>query len=562
MSRKNQFMMLSLIALIFMVHFFLRIHNTDHLPFFVDEHRHIRRAESAFIGHPAEESMGKFLLYVWLFPFQDTAHREASLHVSRNAVALFSLIGLAALYAITRKMFGHQAAIIAITFYALAPLALFYERMALADGLAGAFATLTAWQSVRLAERPTYRKGIIVGALAGLAIMAKVTMTFVTALPILAVLLLGTHTHSANHHWRQWLQFRARKYMPYLVAAGATCIIVWLPTLIPAAIEGARGKYYALIDTFLLDQSLVDEQQSGKVYSFWQAANILFSTPFLYLMFGLILAGLWKFPGKTLYGMAWLFLVWFPGIAFVWRPRTRYFSPGAFALALIFAGGVIALQMILQNERLWRFFKPRLMVVTRAIPVVALGAWAVLFALPFANKAASDAASLRMPRWDQNDYFRGRHNAYQLFETLDYLEEEGQPGFDGKVDVIGVYFLCSRFTVYYIYSDLALDCRWPRFPEEDTGDGIKERILLRANVLRHLQTENPLYMIVDDYHRYPWQPYLEPVGVEGRLIHELQRPMDGVWVSIWRLCHKGDTACLVADKFQETVAIKEVSNNQ
>src|SRR5690606_31406229 len=115
-----------------------------------------------------EYSHGKLLYYYWLGLFG--TDRTAALEMMRLATALLSLLTLAAVAASARALFGPGAALAAALVYALAPFAVFFERMALADPLATALATLTAWHSVLLARAPSLRRGLVTALLANGAI--------------------------------------------------------------------------------------------------------------------------------------------------------------------------------------------------------------------------------------------------------------------------------------------------------------------------------------------------------------------------------------------------------
>jgi 4-amino-4-deoxy-L-arabinose transferase-like glycosyltransferase len=524
---RNRALLLFAIAFLLWLQFFLRAHNALHLPFFIDEHRHIARAEAAFDGHPARESMGKFLLYIWLAPFQND--RFEALLVSRWAVALFSLVGSAALFALTRKLFNTWAALLAVAFYAFAPFSLFYERMVLADGFAGCFGALVAWQSIYLAENPTRRRAMIVGMLVGLAIMAKLTLTFVAIVPVLAVLLLGNHPQTG----RRWLVSRTRRYLPSLVIAGLTCIVVWLPVLIPAGIVALDGNYYVLIDQSLADTSPLDEGDVNRFTYLWTQASLMLSEPMVILLLGLSLLGLWQSPPKAAYGVGWFIAMWFPGVMLVWRTRTRYLAPGTFALALLLAGGFFALQKLLQEHR---GIAPRMgqrLAVT--LPTIIIALWGAWFAVPFAVNAMTDATALHVPLWDENDYYRGAQTAYTLDEALDIIAR--QPD-DERIPVKGIFMLCQRYQTYFDYNTLDLNCDHDRYPKPNEIDKLAS---LQGDVVTYAAEHLPFYLIIETFENVP----LEIEQFQFVRLQQFRRPMNGTSVSVWHVCAIEDTTCQV-----------------
>lgn len=538
--KNKRAIVLLVVALLLLLQFYLRAHNALHIPFFVDEHRHIARAEVAFDDHPARDSMGKFLLYVWLAPFQ--GNRLDALLVSRWAVAIWSLLGSAALFALVRKLFNLEVAFLAVLFYALAPLALFYERMVLADGFAGVFGVLVAWQSIYLAEKPTYRKSMVVGVLVALAIMAKLTLSFSAFLPIFAIYLFGTYSLNQNQTHIQVLWQHTKRNFPYLFVAGLTCIAAWLPVLIPAAVVATRGEYYILIDQSLADTNLLNESDVNRYGYLWEQLSLMLTEPMLVVLVILTLVLLWKSPPKALYGILWLVVLWSPAIFLVWRTRTRYLAPGTFALAFLLAGGLYAFQQILQKidfkwqpQRIRRFANQYRATI---MPIFVLGVWTISFAAPFANNAMTDAPALDVPIFDENDYYRGIQSAYGLEDILLELDIQAAKQSDNTVPVIGMFWMCTRFNNYFEYVSLEIDCSHNRYPDEsDVEQWVEVYHVLEA----YAQVYEGFYVVVEDYRDTPFDlddMTIEPVG-------EYQRPKDGVWVNVWYVCQPDSVACRV-----------------
>lgn len=520
---KRDFSTYGLIALVLLLQLFFRAHRPTHQPFFIDEHRHIERAAgiATFETHPAEKSLGKFLLYVWIAPFH--TNLDHSLHMSRTAVALFSLIGSAALYATTRRLFSTRAALIAIVFYALLPYALFYERMVLADGVAAGLGALTAWQSVHLAQRPSYRRAVMVGLLVALASMAKLTMMFIALLPVAAILCLG--------QWSQGdivekLRGHFKHYFKFLVVAGGATLLLWIvPVLIPAAIAKTRGVEYVLVDQSLLDESVFSNEDTGKLDETWNKAELLISTP-MTIIGGLVTAlGLWKTRRETLFGLSWLLIIWVPILILVVRIHTRYLMPGMFPLAMLIGGGLAGftqirlpnLSAVLQG-RMWR-----------AAVGLLLAIWVITFAWPFAVNASNDAPSLEMPYFDNRDYFQSRLNAYGLLPALGYLQHIGEP-VDGHIPVMMVAYLCERLELYDL-EPVRLTC----LGQELNGPTVTPDMW---NPLREQATTEGRYVIVEQAYGETIPLESAPVQLEGLAWERLasfRRPKNGLWVTLWRV---------------------------
>lgn len=522
---KRNFSTYGLIVLVLLLHLFFRAHRPTHQPFFIDEHRHIERAAgiASLETHPAENSLGKFLLYVWIAPFHTTDPAHA-LHLSRTAVALFTLLGSAALYATTRRLFNRRAALIAIIFYALLPYALFYERMVLADGIAAALGALLAWQSVYLAQKPDFRRAAGVGVLVALASMAKLTMMFSALLPVAAVLCLG-----------QWgpgglvdkLRIHFKQYFKFLVVAGGATLFMWIvPVLIPAAIAKTQGVEYVLVDQSLLDESVFSNEDTGKLEETWNKAELLISEPMTIIGLLAVALGLWKTRRATLFGVAWVLIIWIPILILVVRIHSRYLMPGMFPVAMLMGGGLATFTQLrlpsiptkLQGQ------------VWRAAVGMILAIWAITFAWPFAVNASNDAPALDMPYFDHRDYFQSRLNAYGLLPALGYLQQTGER-VDGRVQVMMVAYLCDRLELYDI-EPVQLTCLGP----ELTGPTITPDMW--TPVIEQSTTHQPLYVIVEQAFGETTALEAAPVQLDGIAWERLaifRRPKNGLWVTVWRI---------------------------
>ena len=238
-----------LVALIMIVQFLVRAHNPTEQALFIDEYRHIERAHAITDGmHPAEQSRGKMLLYVWLAPFR--SDWDVALHMSRTAVALFSLLGSAGLFLIVRNWFSREMGVLAVLLYAFFPLALFYERMALADGIASVMTVYAVWFAWRLGQKPTYARAYQFGALAALATMAKLTTSFtVAAMPIAAALLLGPVALQKFN--RENIMRVVAFWWPFAWRVAGMFAFLWSFSIIPAVYHYLRGHRYRLIVTSL-----------------------------------------------------------------------------------------------------------------------------------------------------------------------------------------------------------------------------------------------------------------------------------------------------------------------
>lgn len=350
-----------------LIHFFIRTHNILSMEPYVDEGAHITRAVEIwdFSRHPAQFSNGKLLLYFWLGLFDERP--STNLAAGRLSMGLFSMLTAATIGLLGRWLWNKQAGLLALVIYAVLPYAFFFERMALADAFAGGFAALVAWRGLVFSKRPTLRQGVIVGVLLGLAAMAKLTMALLPVLPVGAVLLY--------HDWSTGVRGFIQRYLPGLMVAAGTVIILWLPILIPAYFAQQAGDPFVLVDAFNVQR---DDPfaPDGPIDYLAQVLPLLaeFTSSAYLIGAGLALVAGWlvrkKAPG--IYLTLWLLAIAVPLIAAARVVTARYLMPVSAPMTLAVAGGL---------TYLWARFARLPEVRTVAVGLCVL--WLGTFAIPF-----------------------------------------------------------------------------------------------------------------------------------------------------------------------------------
>lgn len=162
------------------------------LPMFHDEGLHISRAQRAL----AERTLlmgtegGKYL-QIWLLALT-LPYAQDPLLTGRILSAVIGLIAGVGCYLLARNLYHrNDASIIATTFYAITPYLLFFDRMALADGLLSATAIWSLLLSLIVARQPRWWSTISLGLCLGLAIATKLNGILFLAFPVLATWLRG-----------------------------------------------------------------------------------------------------------------------------------------------------------------------------------------------------------------------------------------------------------------------------------------------------------------------------------------------------------------------------------
>ncbi len=371
--------LLTLVALL-LLQFGIRAHNPQVKDPYVDEGFHLRRALRIYDleEHPGRYSHGKVLLYFYLGLF-DTDDPYTMLPTARLAMAIISLVTGAGLYALGRTLHTPSTGLIALALYAINPLAIFYERMAMADPLAALLMVLVVWRSVIFARRPTYRAGAVLGVLIALATLAKLTMTLLVLMPLTAALIYGRK----QKHPRAFI----RRYLPPLVLAGVAFCLVWSPFVIPAVLAHNSDDPFLLVNNYNI-QRTDDDPESMAVYiqhitpmlEQFAYAGTVGTLSISVLIVLIIVWGLtiWQSPRHHLYLAVWFVLITILIVAISRLVSTRYFMPIAVPLSLLLA------LVITQMRQQW----------VRALLLLGVGVWSVVWVLPFVWTTITDPLDL------------------------------------------------------------------------------------------------------------------------------------------------------------------------
>jgi len=372
--------------------FFLRAHAITALPVFIDEDNHLYRAADvrALEMHPAQEAQGKLFLYIWLAIF-DLNERPTALFLGRMTLALTGLLTCALVGRVSKRLGG--ASLLAMAIYALTPFAVFFERMVLADPLAGLWGMATLWAALRLAQSPSPRRGAVMGVCAALAVMSKLTAGLVVLFGLWA---WGVAGRPAPARW-----WRSAVY------AGLTFVLLWLPVLFPAwlSLQTETIPDYVLVNPEWVEEDHPDPLPA-KLISVWTRTGTLFSFPFLGGAVLFIVWGGLRRPRPMLMVGGALILTWLPSVFFADNLSTRYLMNGVPLLAVLL--GLAATQE------------------QRGLAWVALTLWAGLFALPFARTAWDEPAALHLPPRDARNYLWDKYNAYGEREALLWLNAQAE----------------------------------------------------------------------------------------------------------------------------------------
>ncbi len=196
--------------------FAIRLHALLQLPGYVDEGNHLLWASEIWQGHivfPFSTAKALEVYYLAaLLPFQNP------LWVGRAGSVLANAVTLSAIWALAHHWGSNRAGLWAVVLYALSPWTFFHERLAVADPLTGASASVLAWAAVVWSKRPSSRRAF------GLTIcLIALPLAKLSAVPLMLIPLLVAV-------WRGKSLLR-RLILPYLVAVVSLAIILGLASL-------------------------------------------------------------------------------------------------------------------------------------------------------------------------------------------------------------------------------------------------------------------------------------------------------------------------------------------
>src|SRR5688572_26588751 len=149
----------------------LRLHGLLRFPVFIDEAFHIGWARDVWSLHPFGSADEGKALIAWVFaplwPF------ENGLWLSRAAVVIAGMVGLAALLALGKRLVGHSAARFAGLLMVLVPYTFFFDRLAFADSVAASFGLVAAALIVYAIDTRRRSIAVLAGVALTLALLVK-----------------------------------------------------------------------------------------------------------------------------------------------------------------------------------------------------------------------------------------------------------------------------------------------------------------------------------------------------------------------------------------------------
>ncbi len=511
------------IIILLWIAFFVRIHEITTLPPFNDESLHIRRAEVVFSDRDIALTPSKTLVYFWLGLFD--VDREGGVWVARVATSLFSLLGLAGVYATARYIFGRFGGFVSLLLAAFSPFLFFFDRIALSDPFAAALVIIFVWLTLRFAQRPQSFTALGLGMMLFLTIYAKILNLPFVALPPIALLIYHAPKppRYTPHAMWQWGYHNLSPYWRKLGIVYTTFVVCWLPSTLHVIERTLTGQRVMIVNNNLV-VGLAEEKTPLETIlqnfrTVWNIHWILHS-PLLWLTiiiaFVLIL---WQFPRHGLFLFVSIALAWCMPIILSAELSTRYLLP-AVLISFVGVGGLAEILRKTHPKTQWIIWG-------------LISTWLVFYGIPFIRTAWHDPTELSLPTRDQWEYFSNFSSGYALVDAAQdfYQLPISQPS--NRVHILGLVGSCHQIRLYL-----------PDAYAEDNGPvwltclefGWQGELLPQVieTIQAHLKTESQVYLLIE-----PDLPFFEFSALEGywhwEQIKVYSRPYDGMKVVLYHI---------------------------
>ncbi len=207
----------------------IRLTNLTILPVFADEAIYIRWSQTisndlSWLFIPLTD--GKQPIFMWFVALPLKIIQDP-LFAARTASILAGLFSVIGIWLLAKELFSQKVAFLATTLYLVTPFILFYDRLAVPDGLLSAFGVWSLYFSILLIKRLKLKHTITLGLFLGLSWLTKSPGQFYFFLMPVAILLFD---------WRQkFIRSKLIRLIAFwIVAAGIGFVLYNLhPYLVP-----------------------------------------------------------------------------------------------------------------------------------------------------------------------------------------------------------------------------------------------------------------------------------------------------------------------------------------
>lgn len=474
-----------------------RLSALELLPLHNDEGLHLTRAVEVWNGHPFWAISDGKIINHWLIAAFYPQH--APVFAGRIATIFVSLIGLAAGYALAKRVSGTLAAVLSAALWLGSPYLFFYERLAFSDAQAGALVMLALWFVYRFTHSGKGMDALLMGLAFSAAALFKFTAAPYAISLVLLLIFLG------KIPLRQ--RFTGLILLPVAIAL---CFVIPLLYLM------LRGQdFFEIALGWIGASSGGQPSLIGNVERLWsQFTGFGTLTGFILLLagFGLLILARRRQAGLLLLaGLLPLLIILILGREVL----SRHFIV-TLPVLLTLAGAGLGLGLERIRDQRSRYM------------AAGLGVLALFFGItPFALTAYSNPAELPLPADARYEHVTSHSSGYGLREAVQSFSTT-IPRRDVPI-IIGSMFPDScRRANFYALDGLTMTCVG--------APGITE-------IQAALQGGNPVYVLVDN------APIIgvdvTQLGVSAERVAGYPRPGEteaNASVVLWRLQGEGVTA--------------------
>lgn len=153
--------------------FSTRLFQLTQLPLHNDEGLHLTRAIAVWRGHPFWDITDGKIINHW--PIALFYPQVAPDFIARMPTVFLAVLGVAAGFALMRRLVGTFPAWVAGLFWVLSPYLFFYERLGQSDAEAGAWVVVAVWATWRWTQSQKIHFAVFGGVALALAVLFKFT---------------------------------------------------------------------------------------------------------------------------------------------------------------------------------------------------------------------------------------------------------------------------------------------------------------------------------------------------------------------------------------------------
>ncbi|NDJ84715.1 MAG: hypothetical protein GYB66_02410 [Chloroflexi bacterium] len=510
---------------LFWLFFFLRVHRIENVLYFVDELRHIGRARLVWTFQDIDVSTTpkKILLYYYLGLFDLPFHLPGWL--ARTAVAIFTLLGAAGMFALARVLFSWRVGLLSLAILSFFPFMFFYDRLALSDPVTASMIAVVAWWSVLTVRRPTAQRGIVLGILMTIMLLAKTLALPLLGLPVLGVIFLSRHRPQWDRPLLPQMLLLWRTYRRPALIAGVIVGVSWVVILGFYKLRQwtSDAPTTPIVNSYLYQSAGPVANTERIVYGMWYLWGPLL---ILLLVAGIVVLSRRRFR-PTWYLLAAAIPYWIALVVVAGQLSTRYLTLVGHLWVIMIAAGVVELSRAAAE---WAADRSAWSQRVAYLPVAVLVVWVGAFSIPFWLTLLDEPVELSLPPRDEHEYFRNQ-TGYGLRDAMHDVAR--LPPISAGIDipvVVGQVRNCS-FLGHHIPAEppVKVECRYFTYKHRHEWPPLEVRM---THLNEMLGRYGAVYVIAEDLEG---QAVIDPAMVAGdfELIKTYERPFDGFPVELY-----------------------------